>query len=297
MEFPVWLWRPNVQPESPVKADDYKCCYFCGCSSKCWFTLCTAIWILASIIFIASAIFVFLVRPDVTVIALRQPGLYLRLAVIVLGFLAVRAIMTKKPGYMQAFIIVFASLQALTLLAEIFFGHHRDQGYNYEGRGYRDDTVGYNDGAMGYRNDHIGMWEITERIPGLIIGAIVAIWMNVVVYMYYSYIRDRQLEVEQQELCSAVSNFRWLELSRMGFPVWLWRPKVQPKSPVEPGNYLCCGCCCCTAKCCFTFDTIIWVISAALFCLIVGISLIIKPLLIWRYLENAQFFIWGATVL
>ncbi|CAJ0569795.1 unnamed protein product, partial [Mesorhabditis spiculigera] len=83
---------------------------------------------------------------------------------------------------------------------------------------------------MGYHNDHIGIWEITERIPGLIIGAIVAIWMNVVVYMYYSYIRDRQLEVEQQE-----------------YP---------------PSHRQAC-----------------------------------IPLLLWRYLQNAQFFIWGATVL
>ncbi|CAJ0569817.1 unnamed protein product, partial [Mesorhabditis spiculigera] len=83
----------------------------------------------------------------------------------------------------------------------------------------------------------------------------------------------------------------------MGFPIWLWRPEHQPRTPVEPNGYLCCGCCGCTSKCCFTIYTVIWALICFIFFGLVGLLLLLQPDYILVLLKHPGFYLWLVTAL
>ncbi|CAJ0573005.1 unnamed protein product, partial [Mesorhabditis spiculigera] len=188
MAFPIWLWRPEHQPKTPVLPENYRCCGCCGCTAKCCFTFDAIIGTIALVVLIGIMIFMIAAKPAVLPLLLKHPMFYVWVLGWVALYFALRTIQTLKPSYMQAFMIVFFVSEIISLALTWFLWDAeleavRRQIYEYgKKHGEADDIP-----------------EPKSKAETMFSAVLGLIWPSFIMYQYYRYVRDRQLEIEQTQ--------------------------------------------------------------------------------------------------
>ncbi|CAJ0569799.1 unnamed protein product, partial [Mesorhabditis spiculigera] len=184
--LPTWLWKASTHhPLAPVEARNYGCCCTC-CTSKCGFLLMMILWAIYTIFMLGVLIIAFLAGPSS-----EYPKFVFKfefwasLCAFVGTIFGIRALQTQKPAWMQLFLIAWALITLIHSALFIYIGIYETKGTG----GYFPDRKGHL--KQGYP------WPVTIAFGVLLL--IYHVFMTLLFISYYHFIRDRQLEQEQQQ--------------------------------------------------------------------------------------------------
>ncbi|CAJ0584223.1 unnamed protein product, partial [Mesorhabditis spiculigera] len=190
MGFPIWLWHPKTHSyKSPVEAHNYRCCCSC-CTSKCGFTFILIFWTIAALLNLAFLLLV-LLTPEVYLTLFKSPQFYASVFSIICVVCGLCALKTKKPSWMQLFLICWTVLSIITWalwVLEWTLGVETANARVAERRAKENKPQ---------INTRAASWILL--VPVIILALIIQIILTFLYISFYRFLRDRQLEKEQHE--------------------------------------------------------------------------------------------------
>ncbi|CAJ0951807.1 unnamed protein product, partial [Mesorhabditis belari] len=177
---PMWVWRPNKIIESEPQSEDYRCC--CGGFST---ERCFTVVILLNLVSL-GVLFIDLFIGNNKAAPGNWVDVFLQVLVVVLAVLAIN---TKRPFYMQIFWIFQLINRVFTIILHILVMIALALLYSK-----MPETE-----EKKHDKEHILHILIAYSLFFFCFALPVSIWMITFVYSYYCYIRDLQLWNEQQD--------------------------------------------------------------------------------------------------
>ncbi|CAJ0925310.1 unnamed protein product, partial [Mesorhabditis belari] len=175
IEMPVWVWRPNRRVDEEPDPDDEE---YRGCCGVCKSEICFQVILGVSIFGLLS-----LARsiPQTQFVGLL--GFLIGLSVFIVGVMAVK---TRKPFYIQIYWIAQIIGHILTVIALVYT------------------TIGL---AVVYSQIDVRYMDLKKQALMMLIAYAlatillipIAFWILFSIYTYYTYLRDCQLWIEQQD--------------------------------------------------------------------------------------------------
>ncbi|CAJ0569816.1 unnamed protein product, partial [Mesorhabditis spiculigera] len=189
MGLPTWLWKPKTHhPLAPVESRNYRCCCSC-CTAKCGFTTVLIFWAIGALLTLGF-LMIFMLAPAVYLKLLKMPEFYTVVFSLLCAFTGVRSIQTLKPCWMQLFLIFWFVGSALSWTLWIIYWVMLTEGF--EQMSAKD--------KMEEGKKHVDTRPFTWTLlaPLIVTLLICQTFFTCLFLSYYRYVRDRQLEIDQQ---------------------------------------------------------------------------------------------------
>ncbi|CAJ0569798.1 unnamed protein product, partial [Mesorhabditis spiculigera] len=183
--LPTWLWKASTHhPLAPVEARNYGCWCTC-CTSKCGFIIMIILWSIYTVFMLTALTFAVLaIHPADYANIVTRLEFWAFLCAIIGTFFGIRAIQTQKPAWMQLFLIAWTLITVIHTALLIYICIYERKG---SGRIFPDHRGHLEDGYA---------WPVL-LVSGIIL-AFYHTFMSLHFVSYYHYIRDCQLQLEQQ---------------------------------------------------------------------------------------------------
>ncbi|CAJ0933960.1 unnamed protein product, partial [Mesorhabditis belari] len=185
----IWCWHPGQNaPNDPVNEENYRCCCGC-CTATCGFKAFVGFILASASIGWIGFILGLLTGPSNSV------GQIISLLLLcVYGYFGYCAIKTKRPYFIQVFLIILAVHCGFGLFSSACFFIYilsALAGDSYEAR---QNIAQYFKHRSASESDFL-----LGLLVVLMIISVINIWQICLVKSYYNYLRDLQLEIEEHE--------------------------------------------------------------------------------------------------